>query len=348
MTGKRNLTQKILMMMLAAVMVFTSLAAPQSLMTVKADNSAAAGYTLGVDVSKYNGAIDWKTVANGSNIRFAIVKAGSTKSGVDPTFVANMTGASAAGLKTGAYIYSYAMNVDQATAEANQLVKWLAPYTINFPVVLDIEDPSQTGIDANTITAMCNAFGDVIKAAGYTPLIYTYKNFYMAHITTNLKYGLWIAQHNVAKCDVGSANIWQYTSSGAVAGISTRVDVDALMTGTFAAKKGNGWYSNGSGTRYRQDSGVDAVGGVCMISGMDYYFDDQGYLIVSKPYKINGNLYVFNEYGEMQINRYYTLNGVTYYCDVRGIATPQPQTPATQAAQASQAAQAAQTTQPAQ
>jgi len=345
MTFKRNLMQKILMMMLAAVLVFTSLVSPIFAMTAKADNTSAAGYTLGIDVSKYNGTIDWKTVASGSNIKFAIVKAGSTKSGVDPTFVANITGASAAGLKTGGYIYSYAMNVDQVTAEANQLVKWLAPYTVNFPVVLDIEDPAQTVLDANTVTAMCNAFGDVVKAAGYTPLIYTYKNFYMAHITTNLKYGLWIAQHNTTKCDVGSANIWQYTSSGAVAGISTRVDVDALITsGSFAAKHGNGWYSDGNGTRYRQTDGTDAKSGVCMVSGMDYYFDDQGYLIVSKAYKINGNLYVFNEYGEMQINRFYTLNGITYYCDVRGIATPQPQTssqatPSTQAAQTTQAAQ---------
>lgn len=340
MREKGKFLKKMMAAALAAATAMTVFMTPSAVLPVKASSDAGAGYTLGVDVSKYNGTIDWNAVATNSNIRFSIAKAGSMKSGMDPQFAANMKGAGAVGLKTGAYIYSYAMNVDQAKAEANQIVAWLANYNVNFPVVLDIEDRTQAALDANTITAMCNAFGDIVSAAGYTPLIYTYKNFYMAHITQNLKYGLWIAQYNSSKCDVGAANLWQYTSHGAVAGISTRVDVNALLSGSFAAKRGSGWYSDGVGTRYRQPSGYDVIGTVCMVGGMDYYFDDKGYLIVSRAYKINGQTYVFNEYGEMQINRYYTLNGRTYYCDVRGIATLQ-QTDAAAAAAASEAAQAA-------
>lgn len=327
--------------MLVTVLAISALVSPVRALTAQAeeatdtttdtttDTSAAttSAYTLGIDVSKYNGTIDWESVAANSNIKFVIAKAGSTNSGLDPTFDANMKGAAAVGLSTGAYIYSYAMSVEEATEEANLIVSWLSGYTVNYPVVFDIENSSQTALDAATVTAMCNAFGDVVSAAGYTPLIYTYKNFYMAHITTDLRYGLWIAQYST-QCDVGSANIWQYTSSGSVSGISTRVDVNALMTESSfnsVIKTANGWYSDENGTRYRQADGTDAYG-VCMVDGMDYYFDDQGYLIEGRAYKINGKLYVFDEYGEMQINCYYTLNGVTYYCDVRGIATVQPST----------------------
>lgn len=328
MTRKSSIWKRVLATVLSVATAMAVLMVPSSTLTVKAaDAAASAGYTLGIDVSKYNGTINWGAVASSSNIKFAIVKAGSTKSGQDPQFVNNITGAAKSGLSTGAYIYSYAMNVDQVKAEANQLIAWLAPYSINYPVVLDIEDKTQAGLDAATITAMCNAFGDIVSAAGYTPLIYTYKNFYKAHITQDMKYGLWIAQYNAGKCDVGSANLWQYTSNGAVAGISTRVDVNALLTGSFNAKRGNGWYTDGIGTRYRTEGGTDVIGDVCMIGGMDYYFNDKGYLLESTTYKIDGKMYVFDENGEMQINRFYTLNGVTYYCDVRGIASVWSTTP---------------------
>jgi len=126
---------------------------------------------LGIDVSKFQGGINWGAVPS-SGVSYVFIKAGSVKSGVDPCFAANLAGAQAAGLRTGAYIYSYATSVQGAVNEANLMLQWIAPYTITFPVVYDIEDKLQKNIDANTITAMCNAFCDVMYGAGYYPMIY--------------------------------------------------------------------------------------------------------------------------------------------------------------------------------
>ena len=186
--------------------------------------STAQAATAGIDVSKYQGAINWSAVA-ASGVTFTFIKAGSTNSGVDPYFTTNIAGAQAAGIRTGVYIYSYATSVAAAQAEAKLVLQWVANANVNYPIALDIEDSVQKGLDANTVTAMCNAFGDVIAAAGYTPIIYTYTNFYKSHITSALKYPKWIAQYGDS-CDTPGYSIWQYSSSGSVAGISGRVDMN--------------------------------------------------------------------------------------------------------------------------
>ena len=91
----------------------------------------------GIDVSKYQGAIDWGAVAR-SGIKFAFIRVGSTYSGIDPTFDYNMRSAQANGIKTGVYIYSYATNAEQAAMEAVLVTQWLAAYQVQMPVVFDI------------------------------------------------------------------------------------------------------------------------------------------------------------------------------------------------------------------
>lgn len=81
---------------------------------------AGSAIARGIDVSKHNLGIDWSQVPS-AGVSFAFVKAGSTNSGIDPYFDANMNGANAAGLRTGVYLYSYASTVEQAQNEANQL-----------------------------------------------------------------------------------------------------------------------------------------------------------------------------------------------------------------------------------
>ena len=126
--------------------------------------SVANAAALGIDVSKYQGAINWGAVPS-SGVTYAFIKVGSTKSGIDPAFAANVAGAQAAGIRTGVYIYSYATSVEGAINEANLVLQWIEGYNINFPVAYDIEDSVQKGLDANTVTAMCNAFCDEIGRA---------------------------------------------------------------------------------------------------------------------------------------------------------------------------------------
>ena len=95
-----------------------SLVAVLSLSSTVVVNAAS----LGIDVSKYQGGINWGAVPS-SGVTYAFIKAGSTKSGVDPAFAANVTGAQAAGIRTGVYIYSYATSVEGAINEANLLLQ---------------------------------------------------------------------------------------------------------------------------------------------------------------------------------------------------------------------------------
>lgn len=285
-----------------------ALAAALSLSTAVPAKAAA----LGIDVSKYQGAINWGAVPS-SGVSYAFIKVGSTKSGIDPAFAANVAGAQAAGIRTGVYIYSYATNVPEAVNEANLVLQWIANSNINFPVAFDIEDKVQSGLDAGTVTAMCNAFCDVIASAGYHPLVYTGANFYRAHMTPDLHYDIWIAQYG-GSCSIPGHAIWQASYTGSVAGIPGNVDINymnkdyhSLIIPVGFAQRGEhtyfynnyriqfgwvdfnnaryhmdalghmntGWFSDESGTYYLAVDG-HALVGQNQIDKDRYYFDELG------------------------------------------------------------------------
>ena len=228
--------------------------------TIQAEATSAQG----IDVSNYQGAINWAAVA-ASGVGYAFIKVGSTNKGLDPYFAVNVRGAQAAGIRTGAYIYSYATSVAAATQEAQLMLQWIEGYNINYPVAIDIEDTCQKGLDANTVTAMANAFGDVISAAGYTPIIYTYTSFYSGHFTSALKYDKWIAHYSAA-CGTPGYAIWQYSSQGTVPGISAQVDMNVavkdysqfIIPAGPLAYNGNVYVFN----NYRRQYGWAVVGGL--------------------------------------------------------------------------------------
>ncbi len=292
----------------------------------------ATAATQGIDVSKYQGPINWTAVAQ-SGVTFAYIKAGSVNAGIDPYFAANVKGAQAVGIRTGVYIYSYATTVEQAAQEALLLLQWIEPYNINFPVAFDIEDKTQKGLDANTCTAMANTFCDIISSAGYTPIVYTYTNFYKAHFTPALAYDKWIAQyadHN----EIGGWSVWQYSSSGAVPGINGRVDMNIASkdftafippAGLLDLGKGNvfvfnnfrkqfgwtdiagvkyhtdpvtgivttGWFADETGTYYLTPGTANAAVGLQAIDKGIYYFNDDAQLQTGWL-ELGGYTFLFN------------------------------------------------------
>ena len=131
---------------------------------------ASGAISKGIDVSKHNGGVNWSQVA-ASGIKFTFIKVGSTNSGIDPQFAANITGAQAAGLRTGVYIYSYATTPEQAANEANLVLQWIEPYTVNFPIVFDIEDKCHKNLSNQQLIDIVNAFCTVIDSAGYYPMV---------------------------------------------------------------------------------------------------------------------------------------------------------------------------------
>ena len=185
----------------------------------------------GIDVSKWNGKVDWVAVRN-FGVQFVMIRAGVGSSrgaySTDVKFDYNIRGASAAGLKCGVYLYSYARSVTAAIGEAEYMVRILAPYKhmISFPVVYDIEDSSQEDLGRDELTAMCVGFCNTVQAAGYKPMIYTSKNWLEHKIdATKVKADVWLAQWTSKPTWSGKYTMWQYTDSGTVSGISGKVDM---------------------------------------------------------------------------------------------------------------------------
>ncbi|MDY3072001.1 MAG: glycoside hydrolase family 25 protein, partial [Eubacteriales bacterium] len=174
----------------------------------------------GVDVSKWNGKADWKAAA-GSGIRFAMVRAatGGRSGGCtrDPLFEYHVTQAAAAGLRVGAYLYSYAMSVEAAVSEARALLELLEPLRgkITFPVAFDCEETAQTALGRRTLTAMANAFCKTVGDAGYRTLVYANPNWLKRYYNADaLNAPVWLAQWAKTPTWTGKYELWQYSDSG--------------------------------------------------------------------------------------------------------------------------------------
>lgn len=182
----------------------------------------------GIDVSTWQGSIDWNKVRN-AGIKFAMLRATFGTDGVDNRFLENIKNAPAAGILCGAYHYSYAKTEDEARAEAAHFLKTIAPYQFPYPVAFDIESGSLAGLGKNKLTDVVVAFLEAVKDAGYYPCLYSNLNWLVNYLDAsriNGHYDIWLAQWNDKPTYDGDFGIWQYTSDGTVSGISGRVDRD--------------------------------------------------------------------------------------------------------------------------
>lgn len=183
----------------------------------------------GVDVSKWQKKIDWERV----KVDFAIVRVGYCNSDgsvvEDPYYKQNMEGANAAGIPVGVYVYSYAANKASATKAAKAVIELVKPYNLQYPLIWDMEDKKYCRPalkDSNT--EMVQAVMDLWEKNGYYAMWYTYKAFANSYVDADklAKYDFWLA-HYTDKTDYKRAfGIWQYSSSGKVAGINGNVDVN--------------------------------------------------------------------------------------------------------------------------
>ena len=189
----------------------------------------------GIDVSKFQGSIDWNAVKN-DGITFAIIRCGYRGYGSgalveDSTYRRNIQGAINAGLKVGVYFYSQAINEQEAVEEASMVLSLVSGYSLPLGVYYDTE--SVSGGRANALgaaerTACAVAFCETIRGAGYRAGVYSYASwFYNALNFANIsKYNIWIAQYRDKLSFSYKYNIWQYTGSGRVNGISKPVDMN--------------------------------------------------------------------------------------------------------------------------
>ena len=194
---------------------------------------------LGIDVSKWNGSINWTAVKN-SGVTYVIIRCGfrgSTGGSIceDSKFAANIKGATDAGLKVGVYFFTQAINEVEAVYEASYVLDRIKNYKITYPVFLDVEASGGRGdkIDKDTRTKVCKAFCQTIQNSGYTAGIYANKTWLNEKINAAelSGYRIWLAQYASKPTYEGRYDMWQYKSTGSVNGISGNVDMNLSYMG---------------------------------------------------------------------------------------------------------------------
>lgn len=193
----------------------------------------------GIDVSYYQGEIDWAAVRE-AGVSFAILRVGYRGWGengalhADACFVQNLEGAKAAGLDVGVYFFSQATTAEEAAQEAAYTLSLLEGVALELPVYFDweqigVEQEARTdAVDFGTLTELCLAFAEPIRAAGYQPGVYFYRSLgYYAYDLAKLgDLDIWMASVGEAPAFHYAFDMWQYSYTGTVPGISTEVDLN--------------------------------------------------------------------------------------------------------------------------
>ena len=235
----------------------------------------------GIDVSEHQGTIDWKKV-KAAGIDYAMIRAGfgweEIDDQTDASLVQNVTGAKQAGLPFGLYHYSYADTVEEAKKEAEFLLDILeanniAPSDLSYPIAFDIEEPDRLNVSQRRVnTDMVNAFCEIIRDAGYLPMVYASKTviqdyLYYDEISAN---NIWMAAWTSTPNDTEifdncfPVDMWQYSESGTVDGINGRVDLNICYTTVFrdgsadTTQKGKVVVDAGSSLNIRKAPSVNA------------------------------------------------------------------------------------------
>ncbi len=213
--------------------------------TFDSDGALVTGSgTMGIDVSKHNGSIDWNAVKN-SGVSYVIIRCGYrgyTQGSliIDPKFEQNIKGATAAGLKVGVYFFSQAVDEVEAVEEASFVLDAVKGYRISYPIFLDVEYSGASGhkgradnLGRAERTAVCRAFCATVSSGGYTAGIYANKTWLETMLDPGQlsAYKIWLAQYAASPTYGGRYDLWQYKSTGKVSGISGNVDMNLSYMG---------------------------------------------------------------------------------------------------------------------
>ena len=194
---------------------------------------------VGIDVSSYQGDIDWKAVADSRNIDFAMIRVGyrgygsEGKLDTDSRYEDNLKGAQENKVPMGVYFFTEAINYDEGVEEANYVLSLIEDYNVTYPVVIDTEYVNDSNARANDIsnsdrTDAIVGFCETIKASGHTPMIYASRNWFVQNMDIDRlgEYELWVAQYANVPYFPYKFTGWQYTYEGSVPGIEAPVDIN--------------------------------------------------------------------------------------------------------------------------
>lgn len=290
------------------------------------DNTHESGSLKGIDVSAWQGKIDWQAVKN-DGIQFAFVRIGHGAHVLDTYYSQNMKGAQEAGIPVGVYMYSTAKNEAEAIADAQFVIRNMEGYLVSYPVVIDLEDKSQDSLSKYQLGRIAKVFCDEVRAAGYTPMLYCNENWYKNRIDVSQITDVekWIARWNVRYDTSIPRGIWQ-SGVGRIQGVNTNVDIDfgykdytqivtprtryadgyRMTAGTWVQDRHGWWYNYYTG-------GYPAQAWE-LIGGAWYWFDSNGYMATGWR-NIDGTWYYLTSSGAMATgwvqvgNTWYYLSG---------------------------------------
>lgn len=289
----------------------------------------------GIDVSRWQGEINWSQVA-ADDVSFVMLGTRS-KGVVDPYFHRNIQQASAAGVKVGVYIYSLAVTVEMAEAEADFVLDLIHDYPVSYPVAFDMEDSTQGNLSKEELAAIANAFCKKISDSGYYPIIYANENWLKNKLDMSLMdYPVWVARYS-ARPSYQNPVMWQATSTGSVKGINGNVDIDfqfkdfsgQIPANTWRtingkryyysnyAKQKNAWAQDGSDWYYMDSEGLASTGWIT-VSGSRYYLDETTGKMQTGWRQDQGKWYYLGGSGAVK-KGWIEDNGAWYYTDSNGI-----------------------------
>ena len=189
----------------------------------------------GIDVSEWQGDINWQAVKNSGQVDFAIIRcgfAGKSSARADYKWERNVSECERLGIPYGVYVYSYATSWSDLNSLVQNTKSWLGSHRPSYPVFIDMEDSTIQGCGRSTLTAFAKSFCEQIESAGFVGGVYSSTYWY-----NNVLYGdqldnyvKWVAQWNTTCTYSGNYAMWQYTSKGSVSGISGNVDMNYLYS----------------------------------------------------------------------------------------------------------------------
>lgn len=198
------------------------------------NNHKTENSMIGIDVSKWQGEIDWNQVKE-SGVEFVMIRIGSQagigkESVLDPYFEENLKGAKEVGLSVGIYYYSYAKTKEEAKEQAKWVLEQLQDRKLELPIVFDWESWSyfnQLEISIHDLNFIANQFLEIIQQNGYQGMLYSSKN-YLDRIWNVDNYPVWLAHYTSKTNYSGNYKMWQLTNVGKVPGISGFVDINVM------------------------------------------------------------------------------------------------------------------------
>lgn len=310
-------------------------------------NKTYGAKARGIDVSQWQGTIDWKKMkANG--VQFAIIRAGVTKSNgttyKDYECDNNVKGCEANGIPYGFYFYSCATTTSKVDKEISAMKSYIKGTHPTYPVYYDLEDSKVAAKKSTFITNMAVKFCDSMNAAGYKGGVYASKSWWTSYLTSSKvdKYEKWVAQWpksfgSSSRCSYSkSYGMWQFTDAGKV-GTVKPLDMDFAYknysndtpgywdydNGVFMEELDPGSAIEGENSEINDSDEGDVKYAVAkdkwiVSGGNSYYLDEEGHKLNYGFHEINGALYYFNSSGYIYKSKWLTIDGKKYYAQSNG------------------------------